>query len=139
MLQYRPPFIRSLPVQVLITGIIVALVAVLFIHLLVTFQYHWNLAPINYVLQLASVLSLLISLVASLHVMFQSTIEESLHWPYMLSYIAVDLPPLDPTLTDPLWPTSQLAAWYIMDATTSGLIQVWETTSSLPSAVFNLL
>ncbi|EIN06767.1 hypothetical protein PUNSTDRAFT_127393 [Punctularia strigosozonata HHB-11173 SS5] len=124
MLRYRPPFIESLPVQILITGIIFALVAVLFAHLLFTCQYHWHLAPINYVLQLASVLSLLISLIACLRVVCQSTITESKKWPYMLSYIAVDLPPLDPNLTDPLWPKSELAAWYIMDATTSGLIQI---------------
>ncbi|KAF8891854.1 hypothetical protein BD779DRAFT_1610541 [Infundibulicybe gibba] len=83
----------------------------LFIHLIFTAQYHWPLAPVNYVLQLSGVTTLLISLIATLHVVLSATIAESLKWPYMLSYIAVNVPP---------W----RATWLVMNASTSGLIQV---------------
>lgn len=46
---------------------------------------------------------------------------ESKNWPYMLTYLAVDVPPLDDTSG---WTTAELAAWLIMNAVTSGLIQV---------------
>ncbi|KAJ7593739.1 hypothetical protein C8J56DRAFT_420604 [Mycena floridula] len=120
--KYRPAFARSLPVQILLTGIVLTLVAVLFIHLLFTAQYHWPLAPVNYVLQLSGVTSLLISLIATLHVVLSSNLEESKQWPYMLSYIAVRIPPM---VDAPVgWTTVERATWLIMNATTSALIQI---------------
>ncbi|KII95611.1 hypothetical protein PLICRDRAFT_34528 [Plicaturopsis crispa FD-325 SS-3] len=122
ILQYRPHFARSLPVQILMTGIILTLVAVLFIHLLFTAQYHWPLAKVNYVLQLSGVSTLLISLIATLHVVLDKSVQESLQWPYMLSYIAVNIPPLN-GLEDG-WTFTERALWLLMNATTSGLIQI---------------
>lgn len=123
-LQYRPAFARSLPVQILLTGVVLTLVAVLFIHLIFTAQYHWPLAPVNYVLQISGVTTLLISLIATLHVVLSATMQESTQWPYMLSYIAVNVPPLD--LGEPVgWSVAERATWLIMNATTSVLIQVW--------------
>lgn len=123
-LQYRPPFARSLPVQILLTGIVFTLVTVLFIHLILTARYHWPLAPVNYVLQLSGVTTLLISLIATLHVILSYSFAESAKWPYMLSYIAVKIPPrdLDPNIHG--WTVAERATWLFMNATTSGLIQV---------------
>ncbi|KAF8633379.1 hypothetical protein AX17_004550 [Amanita inopinata Kibby_2008] len=123
-LQYRPPFVRSLPVQILLTGIVLTLVAVLFIHLIFTAQYHWPLAPVNYVLQLSGVTTLLISLIATLHVVLSTTMVESQHWPYMLSYIAVNVPPLDVETSTTDWSVAEKATWLVMNASTSGLIQI---------------
>jgi hypothetical protein len=126
ILQYRPNFTRSLPVQILLTGVVLTLVAVLFIHLIFTVQYHWPLAQVNYILQMSGVTTLLISLIATLHVVLTASIRESQEWPYMLSYIAVDIPPLsgDSDSGGMGWPSVQQAAWLVMNATTSGLIQV---------------
>ncbi|PFH52174.1 hypothetical protein AMATHDRAFT_140740, partial [Amanita thiersii Skay4041] len=123
-LKYKPPFVRSLPVQILLTGIVLTLVAVLFIHLIFTAQYHWPLAPVNYVLQLSGVTTLLISLIATLHVVLSTTMVESQHWPYMLSYIAVNVPPLDVDYSTTEWSTAERATWLVMNASTSGLIQI---------------
>ncbi|KAG7449709.1 uncharacterized protein BT62DRAFT_917339 [Guyanagaster necrorhizus] len=122
-LQYRPAYARSLPIQILLTGIVLTLVAVLFIHLIFTAQYHWPLAPVNYVLQISGVTTLLISLIATLHVVLSATLEESQKWPYMLSYIAVNVPPMDTSETS-IWTKAELATWLIMNAATSGLIQI---------------
>lgn len=127
ILSYRPPFARSLPVQILLTGIVLTLVVVLFIHLVFTGQYHWPLAPVNYVLQMSGVTTLLISLIATLHVVLSATVDESTRWPYMLSYIAVNVPPLTDLDTDSdrgTWSTAERATWLIMNATTSALIQI---------------
>ncbi|KAJ7747764.1 hypothetical protein B0H16DRAFT_1420917 [Mycena metata] len=121
-LKFRPAFARSLPVQILLTGVVLTLVAVLFIHLVFTAQYHWPLAPVNYVLQISGVSTLLISLVATLRVVLSATQNESQHWPYMLSYIAVDVPPLDNSTSG--WSIAEKATWSIMTASTSGLIQI---------------
>lgn len=121
ILDYQPVFARSLPIQVLLTGIIFTLTCVLVLHLLFTAQYHWPLAPVNFVLQFAGVLSLLVTQIATLHVVTAATMLESKNWPYMLTYLAVDIPPLDDTSG---WTTAELAAWLIMNAVTSGLIQV---------------
>lgn len=121
VLKYIPTFANSLPVQVLLTGIIFTLTCVLLIHLCFTAQYHWPLAPVNFVLQVSGVLSLLISQIATLHVVLTTTMLESQTWPYMLTYLEVDIPPL---YNSEGWSTAELAAWLIMNATTSGLIQV---------------
>lgn len=105
------------------------LVAVLFIHLIFTAPYHWPLAPVNYVLQLSGVTTLLISLIATLHVVLSASIAESEKWPYMLSYIAVNVPPLDLEESNDNWTIAERATWLVMNASTSGLIQV----SFLPS------
>ncbi|KIJ65982.1 hypothetical protein HYDPIDRAFT_110103 [Hydnomerulius pinastri MD-312] len=134
ILQFRPPFAQSLPVQVLLTGIVLTLVVVLLLHLIFTAQYHWPLARANYVLQLTGVSTLLISLIATLYVVFSSTVEESQHWPYMLSYLAVDMPryytngtinSTDPTIAyQHQWTAAESATWIVMNATTSVVIQI---------------
>ncbi|TFK44951.1 hypothetical protein BDQ12DRAFT_43257 [Crucibulum laeve] len=123
-LKYRPQFARSLPVQILLTGVVLTLVSVLFIHLIFTAQYHWPLAPVNYVLQLSGVTTLLISLIATLHVVLSASFAESEKWPYMLSYIAVNVPPLDLEENTDGWSVAERATWLVMNASTSGLIQI---------------
>ncbi|KIP04101.1 hypothetical protein PHLGIDRAFT_110075, partial [Phlebiopsis gigantea 11061_1 CR5-6] len=104
-------------------GIVLTLTSVLLIHLIFTAQYHWPLAPVNYALQLSAVITLLVSLIATLNVVLDTATNESRQWPYMLTYIAVDIPPLQlPDRTG--WKQGELAAWLLMNATTSALIQI---------------
>ncbi|THH33057.1 hypothetical protein EUX98_g1107 [Antrodiella citrinella] len=121
ILQFRPSFAESLPIQILMTGIVLTLTSVLFIHLIFTAQYHWPLAPVNFVLQVSAVLTLLVSLVATLQVILTAAAKETKIWPYMLTYIAVDIPPLE---DNDGWSHGELAAWLLMNATTSALIQI---------------
>ncbi|EPQ55208.1 hypothetical protein GLOTRDRAFT_61104, partial [Gloeophyllum trabeum ATCC 11539] len=146
ILKYRPPFARSLPIQILLTGVVLTLVGVLLIQLIFTAQYHWPLAPVNYVLQISGVLTLLISLIATLHQILSATIDESRGWPYMLSYLAVDVPPLNNANTTNLgekrWATSEVAAWLMMNATSSALIQITHIqflTLLFPSSIEKIL
>ncbi|KAF5354754.1 hypothetical protein D9756_005508 [Leucocoprinus leucothites] len=122
-LKYRPPFVQSLPVQILLTGVVLTLTVVLLIHLLFTAQYHWPLAPVNYVLQISGVTTLLISLIATIHVVLSASRDESAHWPYMLSYIAVEVPPSDENISEG-WSVAEKATWAVMTASTSGLVQI---------------
>ncbi|KAF7792728.1 hypothetical protein EIP86_003826 [Pleurotus ostreatoroseus] len=107
------------------TGIVLTLTSVLLIHLLFTAQYHWPLAPVNYALQLSAVCTLLTSLIATLHVVLQASTNESQQWPYMLNYLAVDIPPLQ---WGGGWSPGELTAWLLMNATTSALIQLYQRT-----------
>lgn len=120
ILQLRPPFARSLPVQVLLEGIVLTLSSVLLFQLLFTAQYHWPLAPVNFVLQVSAVITLLVTSLVTLYIVLSTVTQESRTWPYMLNYLAVDIPPSVNTH----WPTADLAAWLLMTATTAGLIQV---------------
>lgn len=132
-LQYRPAFARSLPIQILLTGVVLTLVAVLFIHLIFTAQSHWPLAPVNYVLQLSGVTTLLISLIATLQVILSTARSESQKWPYMLSYIAVNVPPFDQDSDTNEWSFAERATWLVMNAATSALIQAsLSATASSP-------
>ncbi|KAG2132307.1 uncharacterized protein EDB93DRAFT_1094011 [Suillus bovinus] len=134
ILQYRPAFVESLPVQILLTGVVLTLVVVLLLHLLFTAQYHWPLARVNYMLQLTGVVTLLASVTATIYVVFSSNVEESQHWPYMLSYLAVDMPQYGVVVTgntsDPAvvyahrWSLVEGATWTVMNATTSMVIQI---------------
>ncbi|KAH9944796.1 hypothetical protein B0H21DRAFT_877490 [Amylocystis lapponica] len=120
ILQYRPSFARSLPVQILLNGIVLTLSSVLLIHLIFTAQYHWPLAPVNFVLQMSAVTILLVSSVATMQVILSAVTDESRTWPYMLNYVAVNVPPC----STEGWTTAELAAWLLMNATTSALIQI---------------
>ncbi|CDO74711.1 hypothetical protein BN946_scf184847.g19 [Trametes cinnabarina] len=91
------------------------------IHLVFTAQYHWPLAPVNFVLQMSAATTLLIACIATMHVVLSSTIDQSLRWPYMLDYIAIEIPPLQDNTA---WQMGELAAWLLMNAATSGLIQI---------------
>lgn len=83
---------------------------------------------------MSAVTTLLVSCIATVHVVFSSTVNQSMKWPYMLDYVAVEIPPLDNKDTDTAeWAMGELAAWLLMDATTSGLIQV---RLQSPSPVF---
>lgn len=136
VLAMQPSFARSLPVQILLNGIVLALTAVLLFHLLFTAQYHWPLAPLNFGLQLSGVLSLLVSLIATLCVVLSSAFQDTQEWPYMIKYIAKEVPPISSYSTASnntvsvgggtgvQWTTAELAGWYAMDATTSALVQV---------------
>lgn len=116
-LEYQPHFAFSLPVQILCNGVILTLAAVLLIHLSLTAQYHWPLARLNYVLQLSAVVTLCIHLIATILVVFGSLHSDSRGWPYMLDYIAVELPP-------ETWTIPQQTMWFTMQAVTSGLAHV---------------
>lgn len=131
VLAKQPAFARSLPVQILLNGIVLALTCVLFIHLLVTGQYHWPLAPLNYALQVSGVLSLLVSMIATLVVILSQSFADTQQWPYMINYLAKDVPPLtrvgnetEGVMVKTSWTTAELAGWLTMDATTSALVQV---------------
>ena len=132
ILKFRPPFVQSLPVQILLAGITLTLAAVLLFHLVFTAQYHWPLARTNYILQLTGVTTLLISISATIYVIFSVAVQQSQHWPYMLSYLAVEMPATNRTTnsTDPtllyqqIWSPSEKATWVVMNATTSVVVQV---------------
>jgi hypothetical protein len=116
-LDYQPAFSYSLPMQFLLTGVILALSTILLIHLVFTAPYHWPLAKLNYGLQLSGVISLLLSLGITLSVIMGDVLETSREWPYMLNYVAVDVPLQNWTQVDSGW-------WYTLDAVTSGLAHV---------------
>jgi hypothetical protein len=116
-LQYRPDFARSLPIQILSSGIILTLVAVLLLHLVFTAQFHYSLAQANYILQLFTVVTLLVLQIVTLHIVLVETERESQQWPYMLSYAAVYPDTMQ-------WQFGKRVVWCVLLEMTSGLIQV---------------
>lgn len=114
---YQPSYAYSLPVQILLLGIVCTLAGILLTHLIFTAPYHWPLAKFNYSLQLSGVLSLLVSTSLSLVVVLRDVHQTSRSWPYMLNYIGVEVP-IDG------WALHAIAWWYGLDAVTSGLAHV---------------
>lgn len=96
---------------------VLALVFVLFVHLLFTAQYHWPLARLNYALQMSGVCTLMISLLTTLIVVLKNTYAKSRDWPYMLDYIAQSVPLQT-------WNQSELVFWYFLQAAVSGIVNV---------------
>lgn len=132
-LAYQPAFAYSLPIQLFVSGITVTLLVVLLIHLLcaytslvimhvlirtlVTTQYHYPLAPLNYCLQLSSILVVLTSVVIKIVVILRHSAVNANTWPYDLDYVDVPIPP-------PWWNTGADAAWFLLQALNSGLSNV---------------
>lgn len=99
LLAIMPDFAFSMPAQVVVDGVNLALTTMLTIQLIFTMQYHFPLSKKNYVLQSCSTLILLISLAVHLHTVL-NTLEHQVHgWPYMFAYIAVQIPPQDGSWT----------------------------------------
>ncbi|KAK6910868.1 hypothetical protein L486_05109 [Kwoniella mangroviensis CBS 10435] len=116
-LQYQPNFAYTLPIQLLVNGITFTLLCVLLIHLLFTTQYHYPLAPLNYILQLLSILTVLISVIIKIVVILQHSAKSADTWPYDLDYVAVSIPP-------PNWNTGKCAAWFFLQALNNGLSNI---------------
>lgn len=117
-LQYQPHFARSLPVQLLLTGVVLTLTTTLLVQLFFTWQYHWPLARINWMLQFTGVCTLLLNITSILYVVLAALAEKSKQWPYMFEYVAIDVPRVGS------WTTPEIAAWYVMEAATSALASV---------------
>lgn len=130
-LEYQPPFAYSLPIQLVVNGITVTLLAVLLMHLLcesisrtdgkslqiVTTQYHYPLAPLNYCLQLSSIVVVFISVIVKIWFILAYSSKSGDTWPYDLDYVAVSIPP-------PSWTLAQDAAWFLLQALNNGLSNV---------------
>lgn len=110
--------------QLLLNGIVLTLMAVLLLQLIFTAQYHFRLAPVNFSLQVSAVCTLLVTTIATIHVVMSTVSEQSQTWPYMLNYVSVNVPP------EPCdWTLAERASWLILTATTGMLIQVCRAMS----------
>ncbi|KAN0066226.1 hypothetical protein ACQY0O_000320 [Thecaphora frezii] len=119
LLALMPDFAFSMPAQIVVTGINIALVAVLVTHLLFTVQYHFPLSRKNFNLQMSSSLMILISLSVTLHIIFSQLESKSQTWPYMFPYIGVQVPPGDDS-----WTVVQEVFYLLMRAITTALIHI---------------
>ena len=119
LLAIMPDFAFSMPSQIVVNGINLALVVVLSVHLLFTAQYHFPLSSRNYILQAISTAMLLISLSVQMHIVLAKLRQQSNQWPYMFAYIGVQIPPQDGS-----WTTVQEAFFLLMRACTTALAHV---------------
>lgn len=129
-LTFRPIFARSLPIQILATGITLTLVSVLLIQLLFSAPSHIRIARTNFFLQVSAALSVLAWEIASLTIILNTSREQSQRWPFMLDYVAIDFPPLNDPRTHGTWSTGGLTAWLFMNAVVSALTQVYRLATS---------
>jgi len=104
-LTFRPVFARSLPIQVLITGITITLVSVLLIQLLFSAPSHIRIARTNFFLQISAAIAVLAWESASLTLILNTSQEQSEKWPFMLDYVGIDFPPLNDPRTHGTWST----------------------------------
>jgi hypothetical protein len=111
LLAIMPDFAFSMPAQVVVDGVNLALTTMLTIQLLFTMQYHFPLSKKNYALQSCSTVLLLISLAVHLHTVLRTLEHQSHGWPYMFAYIAVQIPPQDGS-----WTLVQEAFYLLMRA-----------------------
>jgi hypothetical protein len=132
-LTFRPIFARSLPIQILATGITLTLVSVLLIQLLFSAPSHIRIARTNFFLQVSAALAVLAWEIASLTLILNASREQSQRWPFMLDYVAFDFPPLNDPRTHGAWSTGGLTAWLFMNAVVSVLTQVCRLATSTHS------
>jgi hypothetical protein len=123
-LYYRPIFARSLPIQILVTGITLTLVVVLLVQLLFSAPSHLRIARTNFFLQVSSALALLAWELSCLIIILNISADQSQRWPFMLDYIAVDFPPLIDPHDRGRWSMAALIAWLFLNAIVSVLTQV---------------
>jgi len=83
----------------------------------VTTQYHYPLAPLNYCLQLSSIVTVFISVLVKIWFVLDYSAKSADLWPYDLDYVAVAIPPKS-------WTIAQDAAWFLLQALNIGLSNV---------------
>lgn len=119
LLALMPDFAFSMPAQIVVKGINIALISVLIVHLLFTVQYHLPLSRKNFILQISSSAMLLISLSVTLHIVLQILEDDSKRYPFMFPYIGIQLPPGDGS-----WTELQQIFFLLMRAITTALIHI---------------
>lgn len=85
--------------------------------LTVTTQYHYPLAPLNYILQFFSILTVLISVFIRIILILQHSGDSADTWPYSLDYVSVAIPPKS-------WSLGQDGAWFLLQGLNSGFANV---------------
>lgn len=85
--------------------------------MLVTTQYHYPLAPLNYCLQLSSIISVLLSIGVTIGTILSHTNTQADHWPYALTYASVPVPANK-------WTHAEDALWLTLQALCNGLANV---------------
>jgi hypothetical protein len=93
----------------------------------VTTQYHYPLAPLNYILQFFSILTVLISVFIRIILILQHSGDSADTWPYSLDYVSVAIPPKS-------WSLGQDGAWFLLQGLNSGFANVSEAVR--PSFIF---
>lgn len=83
----------------------------------VTTQYHYPLAPLNYCLQLASVIFVLLGVIVRTYVILHYLGNKGDRWPYMLDYVAVAVP-------QSKWTPAEDVLWQTLLAICNGLANV---------------
>jgi hypothetical protein len=83
----------------------------------VTTQYHYPLAPLNYILQFFSILTVLISVFIRIILILQHSGDSADTWPYSLDYVSVAIPPKS-------WSLGQDGAWFLLQGLNSGFANV---------------
>lgn len=91
----------------------------------VTTQYHYPLAPLNYILQFFSILTVLISVFIRIILILQHSGDSADTWPYSLDYVSVAIPPKS-------WSLGQDGAWFLLQGLNSGFANV-STQAARPS------
>lgn len=120
ILSYRPSLSYSLPLQVLLFTIIFTIILVLCVHLAFTSSTHWSLSPLSFSLQLSASVFFLSTHGAILIMVLKIASQQTLKWPYMFSWVAVEIPPQIP----PVWSRARVITWCVARTISSALVQV---------------
>ncbi|EGU13329.1 hypothetical protein RTG_00496 [Rhodotorula toruloides ATCC 204091] len=107
LLAALPAFTYAMPVQVVILGVTLTLLAMLLVHLLFTIRYHAPLSKANYALQTTAAVLSLCNTAAQLRIVMHDVYETGRERPFMFDYIEVNFP-------KDSWSTAERAAWLLL-------------------------
>lgn len=120
LLAIMPSFAFSMPAQIVVFGINIALTTVLAIHLLFTVHYHYPLSRANWLLQVSSSIILLVMFCVGLNFLLADLMKQSHSWPFMFDYLAEELPPSN----DGDWSMVKTVMYLLLRAITTVIIHV---------------
>ena len=92
LLALMPDFAFSMPAQVVVNGLNLALLVVLVVHLAFTTRYHYPLSKMNFMLQAGSTVLLLVNLITETVIILKELDRKSHRYPYMFPYIGLQVP-----------------------------------------------
>ena len=90
-----PTFPRSVPVETMSLGMMLAMAAIMALHLVFTAPYHYPLSRPNFVLQLIAAVLFLILVAASVGYILWELRMRAMQVPHLFPYLSQPIPPKD--------------------------------------------
>lgn len=117
-LEFIPPLVYSMPIQLLLQGTTLTLLTLLTLHLAFTAPYHLPISSTNYYLLTTATVTSLLATALAIAITANALTTIAKDWPYMYNIVEIIIPPTDWSRPYQIaWDTTQFLVILSLNAT----------------------